>query len=420
MTNGDINRGSHLQQQGQQQQGQRGRRWLRWSRGPKTLAGDDRIRYLADLRNAALEPLLEPMGHSDGSRSDPSQPQRADRIIFINDVFFCPTDVRRLLRYDSADVACGMDFVPAALWLLNQNARQQLMIDHIVGDFGVPRRMAKALSQSWLLYSIWKKLYGKSRAIQPWSFPVFYDMWVARDVSGGRIRNRVPYSLDSWTADRLAHGYPTPVYCCWNGLVNLRAEPFLKQTKGESRGSVEVLGGANAVSSGGDGDLKEENSTAVATDSKVPLRFRSHNPDECAASECSLMCDDLHAAGYHRVLLEPNVRVAYDWTIALKLYNNFDLVAPENAPGLRFKPMALGDPRQVEVSWTDDWLPRMKFGMKNVECCGIQPGKQTADFERGCTPRDMTGIWGRAPVNVVQGLELVASEHGFGEGGIGP
>ncbi|GLC45341.1 hypothetical protein PLESTB_000312100 [Pleodorina starrii] len=476
VTGGDINRQQHQQQL--RRAG--GRRWLWWGPDSHVIGGDDRIRFLADLRNEVLEPLVQPppppktttatttggIGADDGAGSDAgsdaarSQPQmqmQMDRVIFINDVFFCATDVRRLLRYDSADVVCGMDFVPAALWLLNQMERQQLMEDHLAGGLGVPRSWAQGLSRSWLPYRIWKKLYGKSRAFWPWSFPVFYDMWVARDVSGARIRNRVPYSSEPWTADRLAQGLPTPVYSCWNGLVNLRAEPFLRAAAAAAAEAVThgsaatvavddaassdddngiVAGDANDGSGGGgddggsgddgedgedgdgDGDYArgrrqlKQHAAAAATDSgprqPLPLRFRAHRPGECAASECSLLCDDLHAAGYHRVLLEPNVRVAYDWSVAMALYDNFDKTAPEGAPGLRFRPMAQGDARQVEVNWDDDWLPRVEAGARSVECCGIQPGKQTADFDHGCAPRDMTGSWGSGEPAEEEEEEVVA------------
>ncbi len=35
----------------------------------------------------------------------------ADRLVFINDVFFCAGDLIRLLQHDDADMACGMDFI---------------------------------------------------------------------------------------------------------------------------------------------------------------------------------------------------------------------------------------------------------------------------------------------------------------------
>ena len=47
-------------------------------------------------------------GLSDAEAADvPAWP--AERVIFLNDVFFCAHDVVRLLQHD-ADIVCGMDF----------------------------------------------------------------------------------------------------------------------------------------------------------------------------------------------------------------------------------------------------------------------------------------------------------------------
>lgn len=35
----------------------------------------------------------------------------ADRLVFINDVYFCARDALRLLHHVSADLACSMDFL---------------------------------------------------------------------------------------------------------------------------------------------------------------------------------------------------------------------------------------------------------------------------------------------------------------------
>ena len=35
----------------------------------------------------------------------------ADRLVFLNDVFFCAGDLIRLLQHDDTDMACGMDFI---------------------------------------------------------------------------------------------------------------------------------------------------------------------------------------------------------------------------------------------------------------------------------------------------------------------
>ena len=65
-----------------------------------------------------------------------------------------------------------------------------------------------------------------------------------------------PYFVHPGSAERVRQGLPVQVYCCWNGMVKLRAAPFAQG-----------------------------------------LRFRAAQPRECNASECSLMCDDFHRWG---------------------------------------------------------------------------------------------------------------------------
>ncbi|KAL6759705.1 cryptococcal mannosyltransferase 1-domain-containing protein [Haematococcus lacustris] len=103
----------------------------------------------------------------------------------------------------------------------------------------------------------------------PWL--TFYDTWVARDITGQRFHNGFPVVSHGPSAQSLKEGWPFPVTCCWNGLVVLNAEPF------RQRG----------------------------------LQFRAHGPGECAASECSLMCDDFWRLGYSRALVDPSVRQTY-------------------------------------------------------------------------------------------------------------
>jgi hypothetical protein len=54
------------------------------------------------MRNAVLAPLLSTPQHPGG--------YPADRIIWLNDVWFCAQDVWRMAQYKSADMACGLDF----------------------------------------------------------------------------------------------------------------------------------------------------------------------------------------------------------------------------------------------------------------------------------------------------------------------
>jgi hypothetical protein len=53
----------------------------------------------------------------------------------------------------------------------------------------------------------------------------------------------------------------------------------------------------------------------------APCPCRAHLPGECAASECSLLCNDLLRLGYSRFVTDPGVRQAYTIREAQDLYN---------------------------------------------------------------------------------------------------
>lgn len=75
-------------------------------RGSSTAGGltraeaQDRIEFLAQVRNAALEPLWKE--GSNGSVWGSEGGFKADRIVFINDVYFCARDVVRPSPYKTA------------------------------------------------------------------------------------------------------------------------------------------------------------------------------------------------------------------------------------------------------------------------------------------------------------------------------
>ena len=80
------------------------------------LPEQERIEFLAQVRNAALEPLWLDSPDSSARNSSSWFSNRktqkmwpADKIVFFNDVYFCARDVIRLLLH-GADMACGMDF----------------------------------------------------------------------------------------------------------------------------------------------------------------------------------------------------------------------------------------------------------------------------------------------------------------------
>ena len=70
----------------------------------------------------------------------------------------------------------------------------------------------------------------------------------------------------------LLKNLPFPAYCCWNGVAVINPEPF-------------YLG----------------------------LRFRRAMNGECSQCECSLMCNDFWSNNYTFVVVDPSVKVAYNY-----------------------------------------------------------------------------------------------------------
>jgi len=136
----------------------------------------DRIHALANLRNQALQPLI-----------DERQLYATDSfIIFLNDVVCCPDDILELLHqqvWQGADMSCGMD---------------------------------------------WNE---KNNNI------LFYDVWVARAINGDTFFE-VPQNGEWKFAANLFWNEPISkrkwearesfqVFACWNGGVVFRAQPIM-------------------------------------------------------------------------------------------------------------------------------------------------------------------------------------------------
>lgn len=241
-----------------------------------------RIEFMATIRNLALEPLWGGAAALDTSPAFVSNVTAlgravpADRVVFINDVFWCMRHVLRLLAYD-ADLACGMDFY--------------------VLDFFEVR--------------------------------TFYDSWVSRSIDGAAVDGRPPYVPHRQSAALLAQGRPAPVRCCWNGLAVLKPGPFLEG-----------------------------------------VRFRDHAPGECAASECSILCDDLWRRNRTDFVMDPAVALAYDLADAVALAR---------------------DPRLSQSFWrvTDSEAGyrhalRAQHPDPATTCCDLGPGRMHVDMATDC------------------------------------
>lgn len=125
-----------------------------------------RIPYLSDLRNRGLEPMLQM--HEKGYKT-------FDKILYLNDVYFEPSDILTLLNTNEGhfDVACGV-------------------------DFHYP--------------------------------PAFYDTFALRDSEGrGPVMATFPYFRAAETRQAVLQGQPAKVMSCWNGVLVVDAAPYYNE-----------------------------------------------------------------------------------------------------------------------------------------------------------------------------------------------
>lgn len=121
-----------------------------------------RIPYLSRLRNTSLQPLFD---HQDLGKT-------YDKILYLNDVVFRPSDVLTLLATNQGSYAsaCAM-------------------------DFHYP--------------------------------PAYYDTFVLRDSQGdSTVMNTFPFFRSQDSRESILDGRPTKVQSCWNGMIILDTTPF--------------------------------------------------------------------------------------------------------------------------------------------------------------------------------------------------
>lgn len=153
-------------------------------------------------------------------------------LIFINDVFVCPTDILELLhqrRVQDADATCGMDWTSSprgAIW------------GWMAGWMGGSYRFYDSQSLSPFPFSLSPLAFDGS---DPPLLRLTLTDWVTRTLEGYPLRPRFDLfgelrdglsELFLWDADplprqRFQAGLPTPVYSCFNGMAVYDAKPFL-------------------------------------------------------------------------------------------------------------------------------------------------------------------------------------------------
>jgi hypothetical protein len=196
-----------------------------------------RIEYLAEARNRVLR-------QASGFKVD------FDRVVFMNDVYFCATDILELLlqaEKNKADLTCGLDF-------------------DTDGDG-----------------EGYKTGLG------------FYDTWVARDING-RIFHKRPLNeltSDPESNERIKQNEPFQVGCCWNGLAVINGN------------ALKTVSFRRSLSK----QLNTYHEAYASIREKYPTRKVYK---ECAGSEMTSFCKDLTRSGFDKFIVVPKVKFAYN------------------------------------------------------------------------------------------------------------
>lgn len=285
--------------------------------------GQDKSTFLASVRNAALAPLW--------SVRDPWQ---ADRVVFLNDVWLCAADVVRLLSHEDAHIVCGLDFRRPTLDELSRNEQGELFAKAVKRKTGMALPLGRALGRWTTALHIWSRSAATRAAFRAATSPLLHDTWIVRDISGRAAIRKPPFLRHAASAQLLMAGHTVPVASCWNGLVVLKASPFL-----------------------------------------AGLRMRSAFKGECAASERSILCSDYARLGHQRFLIDPGVRLAYSRDDATVVQNEVN--------GLTNRSWA--ETAAHHVDWKSVSFP------PQVDCCGRPQGKDSIDFTDGCLAEPSLG-----------------------------
>lgn len=105
--------------------------------------------------------------------------------------------------------------------------------------------------------------------------PNFYDIWVSRDLRGYEMYLHYPYFMDKVARQQVRENKPVRVFCCWNGVIVMKATPFLPPHN-------------------------------------IVFRERNKETDKYL-SECSFLCKDFWFKDFTHWLINPAVRVTYSW-----------------------------------------------------------------------------------------------------------
>ena len=121
-------------------------------------------------------------------------------------------------------------------------------------------------------------------------YDIFYDRWVSNDLDGNSFREHFPYFINKEAQDLVLNHKPIRVFSCWNGVISFIASP-LKNKKIQFR---------------------------YKKDNKMPKYVINNSARTFYESECTYFHIDLFSLGFTKKLINPDVRVSYEYKYYLK------------------------------------------------------------------------------------------------------
>ena len=119
---------------------------------------------------------------------------------------------------------------------------------------------------------------------------VFYDRWVSIDLDGNSLKPYFPFFINKYAQDLIVNHKPIRVFSCWNGVIVFNAAPF-KNRRIQFR-------------------YKNNNTlTKYSINNEQKVDYES---------ECTYFHIDLFNLGYTKKLINPDVRVTYEYNYYFK------------------------------------------------------------------------------------------------------
>jgi hypothetical protein len=209
---------------------------------------NDHIGSMTSMRNAALEPLYESIRLYE--RTNGLKGSRTDRVIFINDVFWCAEDVLQLLA-DGDGFETSEEHASYVQQTVEFNDKwTKKYATQVDGAVSLPPLQTRPSGRRPDMVCAIDYEFAKHG-----NHLVMYDHWVFRDRAGERIvQRRWPFFADEQDRSIFSEARRMDVFSCWGGMVVIDGSLF--------------------------------------SDYALRIRARTEN---CAGSECTHVCADIFA-----------------------------------------------------------------------------------------------------------------------------